>query len=238
MLHFSVLFSPLVEGVMKLPTLIQQEYLKVAEYFLWATQKDFTAWFTGEWKRWERTEHNLPLLVKSKHLKAVRYGRKLVYTLPTNRKTYKADIPHGLVSTKALLRFKLSKDGKFISERFLREVGFKKVPEWAVIWEDIILCFEYGTADNFRRTRLMKKKINQYRTSLERIGDFFNTQPIVLFVFDAPRYKVKYFADRYGRHYSFYFIDLDSFRAARRGEQLSIPYIWGGDGKNYPLTEE
>jgi hypothetical protein len=98
-------FPPPQITAMKKNTLIQEEYLKAAEYFLWAEAKDFTEWFTGERKRWKRTEYNLPRMVKKGALIAVRHGKKLVYTIPTKRTKYKADIEHGLVCTKALLRF-------------------------------------------------------------------------------------------------------------------------------------
>jgi hypothetical protein len=105
---------------MKKLTTTQKEYLTAANLFLWAYAQDFTAWFTGQWKRWKRTEYNLPQMVDKGALKAVKYGKKYVYTLPGKRANYSADIEHGLASTNALLRFKLlaDSDGEFISEGY------------------------------------------------------------------------------------------------------------------------
>ena len=96
---------------MKKLTPTQQEYLKVAELFLWAEATDFTFWFTGTRKRWKRTEYNLPRMVEKGALKTARYGRKLVYTVSGKGAKDTTDIEHGLICTKALLRFKESIEG-------------------------------------------------------------------------------------------------------------------------------
>lgn len=217
-------------------TSTQREYQKVATFFLWSEATDFTAWFTGEWKRWKRTEYNLPRLVQKRALKAVRYGHKLVYTVPGNKT---ADIEHGLICTKSLLRFKLSKEGQFISESFFRKTSFGSVPEWAVIYGPKMLLFEYSTADNFRRTRLMKRKLNQYRQSVADIEVVFQATAVVLFVFDTTKHEVIHFVKKYGRDQRFYFTDLISFMNVSMRKQLTAPiYIWGGDGKSYPLIND
>lgn len=223
---------------MKRLTTTQKEYLKVAHLFLWAYAKDFTAWFTGKRKRWKRTEYNLPRMVEKGALKAVPHGNKLAYTVFGKRGDYTADIEHGLISTRALLRFKHSADGEFISERFFRSIGFKVVPEWAVIYptsRDMIL-FELPMADNFKRTWLMKKKLTNYRKNMETFEEYFEANPYVLFVIDAPGPKVKAFAKKNVLD-AFFFTDLGSFLNIEKGKQLQAPiYIWGGDGKRGPLA--
>lgn len=214
----------------------QQEYLKVAEYFLWAEARDFTYWFTGMWKRWKRTEYNLPRMVEKGALTAVRHGNKLVYSAGKKRASYLADIEHGLICTKSLLRFKASKEGEFISESFFRTINLGSVPEWGVIYDNTLLLFEYGTADNFRRTRLMKKKLTQYKKALPRFDAYFEKKTVILFVFDAERYRVEYFCNRYGSNERFYFCDLASFRNVTTGKQLIAPIYFWIDGKRYSLT--
>jgi hypothetical protein len=132
-------------------------------------------------------------MVEKNALTAVRYGKILVYSVGKNRANNTADIKHGLISTKCLLRFKSAKEGEFIPESFFRAINLGSVPEWGVIYGDKILLFEYSTADNFRRTRLMKKKIETYRKVLPKFHDYFEKEPIVLFLFNADEYRVKYF---------------------------------------------
>lgn len=221
---------------MKTLTPTQQEYLKVAELFLWAEAKDFTYWFTGQWKRWKRTEYNLPRMVEKGALTTVRRGKSLIYSSGKRRANNTADIEHGLICTKCLLRFKAAKEGEFISENFFRALNLGCVPEWGVIYETTLLAFEYSTADNFRRTRLMKKKIDQYRISLNKFDSHFEKNTVVLFLFDASQHQVKFFGEKYGKYERFYFCDLDSFKKVKIGKQLAAPIYYWLDGKRYPLT--
>lgn len=211
---------------------------------MWAEQKDYTAWQTGEWKRWKRTEYTLPILVKRKKLKAVRYGNKLVYTLPGYRKSRaKAEeIEHGLICTKALLRFKMSvkSEYKVISEKFLRSMQFKAIAEWGINFprSKTMILFEYSTADNFSRRGTMMTKLKRYRDQLGLYEDFFESKPTVLFVFDAQRHQVKNFVRKYSNDSEFYFTDLESFMGVNLGYQFEAPiYLNGGSGSRYPLTE-
>ena len=129
-------------------------------------------------------------------------------------------------------------DAEFVSERFFRRQGFKAVPEWAILFLlTAILLFEFSTADNCRRTRLMKKKVATYKTSLSTFEDYFDTRAIVLFVLELPRHSIPAFVAQHGSGIeAFYFTDLASFMNVEMGKQLSAPiYIWGGDGKKHPL---
>jgi hypothetical protein len=96
---------------MKKLTPTQQEYLKAAELFLWAEATDFTFWFTGTRKRWKRTEYNLPRMVRKGVLKTSKSGKKLIYSVSGKGAGDPTGIKHGLICTKALLRFKVSIEG-------------------------------------------------------------------------------------------------------------------------------
>lgn len=223
---------------MKKLTTTQFEYLKAAELFLWALAVHFTVWFTGEWKRWKRTEYNLPRIVKKGALIAVRYRNKLVYTVSNKGANNPVDIEHGLTSTEALLMFKAAANGEFVSERYLRSNQFKSIPEWAVIYPRSMILFEYSTSDNFRRHWLMKHKLERYRESLDTYNEFFNAEPIVLFVFDAEPEEVERFVEKYGKEDpEFYFADLASFMGTKLGHHLDAPiYLNGVEGTRVPLT--
>lgn len=212
-------------------TLFQQQYLNAAELFLWGEALDFTEWFIGERVRWKRTEYTLPRLVERKELRAVQSGKKLVYT--ASKKSSTRHICHGLTCTKALLRFKSSKEGDYIPESYFRRYGYKAIPEWGIVYPNSTLLFEYATADNFRRTKAMNQKIQIYRKELVRFRQVFKT-PFYLIVIDAPRYEVQWFSEKLDEN--FFVVYKQSFFEAEKGKQLTESiYIWGGDGKSIPL---
>jgi hypothetical protein len=103
-----------------------------------------------------------------------------------------------------------------------------------------MLMFEYSTADNFRRNRLMRKKLTAYRKHLPSIETWFDANGRVLFVFDAPRHRVKSFVRPQGHlDDPFYYVDLKSFMDVQIGGQLTAPiYFWGGDGRSCSLTKD
>jgi hypothetical protein len=71
---------------------------------------------------------------------------------------------------------------------------------------------------------------------METFKEFFECNPFVLFVIDAPGDQVKTFTKKKGLD-AFFFTDLASFRSVETGKQLQAPtYIWGGDGKRGPLS--
>lgn len=223
---------------MKRLTPTQEEYRKVAELFLWATQRDFTQWFTGEAKPWKRTQYNLPRMVRKGALTAVRYGKKLVYSTGKKRAGNTADIEHGLICTESLLRFKSARVGDFIPESFFRTINLGCVPEWGVIYGNTLVVYEYCTFDNFRRTRLMKKKVNTYRKSKAKFETYFDKNLIVLFVFETFRYSVINFVEKNGNGSFIYFCDLRTFMSVDAGKQLtSNIYLNGADCVSYPLTK-
>jgi hypothetical protein len=216
---------------MKELTLLQEEYLNCAQLFLWAEALDFTEWILGQRKRWKRTEYTLPRLVKWRKLGAVNYGHKLVYT--AGKKTSRQHIHHGLSCTKALLAFRHSKLGVFLPESQFRKYEHKAVPEWGIVYPNGTLLFEYSTADNFRRFGSMKRKVAAYEKELARFENVFDN-PFYLFVIEASHIEVQLFAKELGP--SFYATSAQEFYSVPKGKQLSTSiYIWGGDGKAYPL---
>jgi len=215
-------------------TVLQAKYLEVADLFLWGRQIDFTAWFTGLWSpRNKRTETILPQLERMNVIHSKWYSGQKVYT--TSKRESETHIPHGLVCTKALLRFKFSGGGEFIPEGFFREKRFKAIPEWAVKYEKNMILFEYSTADNFRRKRMMKDKIKSYEQELDKFAQTFQVKPYVLFLLGAPRHRVENFGYVFGDE-NFFFVDQHTFFSVPVTEQLTREiYIWGRDGEVIPL---
>src|SRR5258706_4774995 len=94
-------------------------FLDWAEGFHWATKRHFQLAITGQApKRHRRTEIVLKRLSQRKKLRAIRYGKELIYALP--RKTKKvtefesmSKIYHGLACTECLVKFYRSRmDGE------------------------------------------------------------------------------------------------------------------------------
>ncbi len=220
---------------MKRYTVFQDEIIETVELLMCAYTRYIVVWFTAEDRRCKRIEYNLPKIVQKGGLRVFQDGQKHVYTLSSNRTQNTAKMEHGLVCAECLIRFKLAKEGEFISEMFFRQKGFCPIPEWAVIYGNTLLLFEYSTADNFRRTKLMKAKVHQYQNNFRRFEEHFGAMTLALFVFNAPRYKVWNFAKEQGVEAS-YFVDLATFMSIEAGAQLTAPiYFWGGDGQSYPL---
>ncbi len=82
----------------------KSDYLKAGQLFHWATIIHYILWFTGRLGRHKRTEVMLPGLVREGRLRAVRYGKKLVYAVPRVSKG-QYHIEHGLACTEGLVRF-------------------------------------------------------------------------------------------------------------------------------------
>jgi hypothetical protein len=115
-----------------------------------------------------------------------------------------------------MIRFGTQKAGEIVSELFFLEEKerFGCIPDWAVLYLHLVLLCEYSTADNFRRTRTMSRKLEAYRQHLPRFADYFETNVSVLFIFDAPRNKVRQFTTIYAipDDPNFYFTDLACLR--------------------------
>jgi hypothetical protein len=167
--------------------------------------------------RHRRTESVLLKLVQKGKLRCVKFGKRLVYTVPRRTKgklpvlvkekpgyepkvtedaiKQNNKIEHGLACTECLVRFFLSRtDGEIIAERYFYKLGI--VPEWGIRFpHGKLLLLEYSSEDNFERTNLIKGKINAYIRHLEKIEEKFEAKAIVLFVIDVPRVKVEGFVD-------------------------------------------
>ncbi|MAU01488.1 MAG: hypothetical protein CL608_30475 [Anaerolineaceae bacterium] len=211
-------------------------------HLLLFTQKDMAEWLTGSRRRKKFIEKQFPQLVTEKKLKAVRFGKKLVYRLNhPHLRNSTSHLEHDLMCTKLIIRFGVQEIGEIVSELFFLEQKklFGCVPDWAVLYPNMVMLCEYSTADNFRRTKLMRGKLKAYRQHLFRFIDYFDNDVSVLFIFDAPRHKVKQFVldnavpnDRFA-----YFTDLTSVLQAPKPELLTTPlFIWGGDGQAKTLT--
>ena len=218
--------------------------IKVAaeNHLLWFSQKDLTEWLTGSCKRKSSVEKSLPKLVTERKLKARRHGKKLVYRVnhPCLR-SGPTHLEHDLMCTKLILRFGRQEWGEIVSELFFLEQKerFGCIPDFAILYPNMVMLCEYSTADNFRRTKLMRSKLKAYRKHLFRFANYFENDVSVLFIFDAPRHKVKQFALDHAvpNDYFAYFTDLQSVLQVPKPELLSTPlFIWGGDGQARTLT--
>ena len=210
-------------------------------HLLWFDQKDMAEWLIGARKRAKFVEYHLPKLVAQKKLIAVQFGRKLVYRVYRPHNNGIHHLTHDLMCTKLIIRFGNQNAGEIVSELFFLEEKerFGCIPDWAVLYSSMVLLCEFSTADNFRRTHIMSRKLQAYRKYLHRFINYFDTDVSVLFIFDAPRNKVREFATIYAIPDDpfFYFTDLTSLKEAPKAKLLTSPlYIWGGDGGSYTLT--
>jgi len=206
-------------------TIPKSAYLTAAQLFHWATADHFKIWFTGSTQRHRRTEVMLPRLVRQGKLRVVRYGRRLVYSVPRRTRGKRLpSIEHGLGCTEGLVRFFRAKpDGLIIPERFFR--GFGVVPEWGILYPDgTLLLYEFSIGDNFYRSGLLKNKLIRYRRNLGRIEDRFGGRGLVLFVVDIPQVVLERFlAAIVPTGEPFYFTDYQRFRQVPIGDQLKAP---------------
>jgi hypothetical protein len=157
----------------------------------------------------------LPRLVQKDKLRCVRFGKRLVYTVPRRTKgkkptlakekiVYQAGatekavlgrnkIIHGLACTEGLVRFwRSDMDGEIIAERYFYGCG--AVPEWGLRYPNgKLLLYEFCTESNYLFSNNMKGKLNAYRNHLKDIEKKFESEAIVLFVLDISRDRVERF---------------------------------------------
>lgn len=224
------------------PSINQFKILCAAEHhLLWFEQKDLVEWLTGSRKRLKVVEYHLPRLVANGKLTAIRYGKKLVYRINHPQLVGSSHLEHDLICTKLMIRLGAHDEGAVVSELFFLEEKeqFRCIPDWAVLYPSMVLLCEFSTADNFRRTRLMCKKLKAYRQYLSRFTDYFENDVSVLFILDAPKHKMKHFIQKHVvlNDTIFYFTNLETMLSVPKAELLTSPfYIWGGDGQEYSLT--
>jgi hypothetical protein len=221
-------------------------YIEAANVFHWATKRHYQLWFTGQAKtRHRRTESVLKRLTRSGKLRAVYYGKKLIYSVPRKSKGMKQDefaglskVVHGLACTECLVRFFRSRtDGTVVAERFFSTLG--AVPEWGIVYPNgTMLLFEFCTRDNFFFSGKLTGKMAAYRNNLERIEESFNAKAVVVFVVDVKREILDRFVKaRVTDPGPYFFSDYETFLKMPIGRALYEPiYTWSFDAKLYPLS--
>lgn len=191
-------------------------YLEAAQVFHWFTKEHIILWFFGVLVRHRRTESVLLRLVRKGKIRCVKFGKRLVYTVPRRTKgklpvlvkekpgyepkvteaaiAGRNKIIHGLACTECLVRLYRSRpDGVIIAERFFYGLG-GVVPEWGIRYpHGKLLLLEFCTESNFHHSTTMKGKINAYIRYLEKIEEKFQAKAIVLFVIDVSRDSVEGF---------------------------------------------
>ncbi len=236
------------KAMFRTPTPSENDFLEVMKVSVWWTMRHLQMLFTGQaHRRHRRTETLLRRLAKKGKLRAVRYGRKLIYSVPRRSKGTKEDefagfskVAHGLAVTECLVRFYLSNpDGTMVAERYFFKLG--AVPEWGIIYpHGTMLLFEFSTRDNFLFTGKMIGKLAAYRRHLEGFERAFNSQPAVVFVIDIKREVLQRFIESRLRDAGpYFFTDYETFLKVPIGKALYEPiYIWSYDGKPYPLSKD
>ena len=177
----------------------------------------------------------LPRLVREGRLRAVRYGKMLVYAVPRVSKG-KYHIEHGLACTEGLVRFwRSDMQGVVVPERHFRGLG--SVPEWGIMYNNSILLYEYCSADQFSRGRTVEGKVRNYDENLHAIEQKFGKTGVVVFVIDAPRATVERWVARVKPSEPYFFTDYEAFTQVPIGQQLSAEIYFWEDGKVYPLRK-
>lgn len=228
----------------------QQKYLEAAQLFHWATKEHYAIWFTGSAERHRRTETVLSRLAKKwadpatrgRSLFATRYGKRLIYTCP--RRVRNPDIlhkiDHGLGCTETLVRFwRSDMTAAVIEERFFHKCG--SIPDLGLKYPNgKMILVEFSSNSNFQHYNVIKNKLSAYKHYLWSINEKFTASSILIFVIDVPREKVQKFVwETMPVGLPVFFTDFETFKSVPIGNQLSAPiYIWGEDGKTYPLTED
>lgn len=213
-----------------------------AEHHLtYFTQLDMAEYLTGQRKRVKSVEYHLPRLVADGKLVSCKYGRKHIYAFKSKQGIQFNHIRHDLICTQLMLKFQKQCHVEVVSERLFREARswFYIIPDWAILLSKTVILCEFSTHDNFSRTSLMKKKLTHYRTHLHKFESYFETDIIVLFIFEIPQFEIKQFvkANLNQTETFFYFTNLKTFLGTDSQALLSTPiYLWGGDGNIYPLS--
>jgi hypothetical protein len=238
----------LKEAEMKRHTISIQSFLDALSVFHWATVDDFALWFPGHLRRSRRVLKRLTDLGK---VRAIKYGKRLIYALPRKSKAVKDEysgsskIYHGLCCTKSLVRFwRANTNGEIFAERFF--YPGKCVPEWGIRYpNNTMLLFEFCTRDNFKRPSVMKGKFRAYDEFIPDFREEFKASIAVLFVVDISRSEVeRYVGSLADARYNgdtfpepFYFCDYETFLSVPIGEQLKAKIYFWSDGKEYSLNE-
>ena len=227
------------------PSLRISDYLEIAQVFHWASRDHFVSFFTGKVQRHKRTETLLPRLVRRNKLRVAKLGKKHVYSAPRKaRKMIDFDDPlieHGVACTEGLVRFyRADMNCTLISEKFFRALRLRVCPEWGIVYPNgKLLLFEFSTTSNFNHGGVLKSKITRYEKTILEFETAFKAEAIVLFVLDVSKETFRLFLNRYvPMDGKFFFTDYATFTCVPLGSQLKAPiYVWGRDGKVYPLRD-
>lgn len=235
-------------GKMPNHSIPQNEYLKAAQHFHWATKDHYNIWLFGTTERSRRTESILPRLAKKwanrktrkYSLFATRFGKRMVYTCPRRVRNPNIlhKIPHGLGVTECLVRLKRAcVEAQVIDERQFYGCGI--VPDVGfLIAGKTILLIEYCSKSNFEHCNVIKNKLSAYQRHLWEIEQKFSAKPIVVFVIDISKdINERFVSSLLPCGPQFFFTDFETFKEVPLGSQLIAPiYIWGEDGSKGPLT--
>lgn len=124
-----------------------------------------------------------------------------------------------------------------IDERFFYRLG--SVPDVGFKYhKGNLLLVEYTSRSNFEQYSVIENKLAAYHRNLWKIEEKFGGKAIIVFVIDIEPDKLQRFVWKVmPTGLPVFFTDFDSFKNVPIGEQFSANiYIWGEDGKSYPLT--
>jgi len=245
-------------------TIPTKAYDSVFEVVHWIDKRQLQLMLTGQAsKRHTRTEKVLARYTKRGKLRAVKFERRLVYSLPRKSKNFNefeglAKIRHGLACTECLVRtYRSNVNGMIVPEREFYGLG--SVPEWGIIYpQKTMLLLEFATKSNFLFSGLMRGKMNAYKKNLSVIEQKFDAKATVLFVIDVPRLTVEKFVGTLKRDVGsvadgdqsalyggdsfpfnpFRFTDFETFCKVPFEQQLKAPIYFWIDAKEYPLREK
>lgn len=226
-----------------------QKYLDASQVFHWGTKDHYNLWLYGSTDRNRRTEVVLCRLAKNWKNKATRnrslfsaqYGKRLVYACPrrVRNPSHILKVDHGLGCTECMVRlWRSNMNSIVIGERSFYKC--KNVPDMGIWYPNgKMILVEYQSECSLEQRNNTKNKLPSYRRNLWMIDERFSVSSIILFVIDISREKVqKLVWDTMPTGLPAFFTDYETFKSVPIGQQLSAPiYIWGEDGKSYPLTD-
>ena len=218
----------------KRPSITKRNFLKKSQVFHFFTRTQAVRFFKGHSGQDKRIQVLLPHSERKGKLKARWYQGRKVYVVPRKGRL---NIDHGLACTECLVRIWRARPyGEVYPEKDFKT--YPMVPEWAIRYpNERMLLFEFSTADNSNRYALMKKKVDKYIENLHLIENDYQAKCTVLFVMDISKVKVEKFVEGIIPADALFFINYRTFLTIHSNEVLTAPvYIWGGDGKTYPLS--
>jgi hypothetical protein len=216
-----------------------RNFLDVAH---WATNRQIQIGIRGyAEKRYSTLERYLKRKCRKGELRWANYNHKTkVYAKKMKTKNFDPEdtlrLYHGVATTECFIRFMIAKEGEALPERMFRSYG--RVPEFAMRYENgsLLLC-EFSTKHDVTRTGKIRGKLDGYDDCLPDIEREFSARPVVVFVLDVPRERVRQVVTGYQPSAPFWFTDYQTFCEVPLGQSLTAPiYIWR-DGKEYPLTK-